>query len=387
MRIHLERCAAVTATPHTTWVFAVLGDGEGASTTVEVTSGGSEQVIDALAGMVEELHATGVTDEGQEGKVEELLGLTRHRLREDAVLATAVSALRSAAAQLAAARSGTSLHRFLGAGPTDSVELYANINRGLHATDRTPDAFERAAARAAREGFRSFKCAPFDEVSSSASAFRMFRRSAFRVLRQMELGLQRVAAVRRAIGPDARLLVDCHSRFSKDTAPTAARELDTFGVGWFEEPVQPTTSGDDLAVIARDAPMAVAGGESGYGVEFFNGLLHEEQPAAIVMPDVKYCGGVAEAVRAGRSAIGRRGGVSLHSPSGPISLLASAHVTAAVDGALPLEHAVHEVDWRADLIEPAERIEGGRLFLPPGPGLGAALNAELVRRYGRHWTP
>ena len=375
MRIHLERCAAVTATPHTTWVFAVLGDGEGTATTVEVTSGRSQQVVDALAGMVETLGGADVAGEGQ---VEELLGLTRHRLRADTVLAAAVSALRSAAAQLAAARSGMRLHRFLGAEANAAVELYANINRGLRATDRTPDSFERAAARATREGFGTFKCAPFDEVSPAMAPDRM--------LRQAELGLERVRAVRRAIGPEARLLVDCHSRFSAQVAPAVARELAALDVGWFEEPVQPTSAADDLAAIARDVPMPVAGGESGYGVEFFDGLL-DQRAVAVVMPDVKYCGGVAEAARAGRSAIGRGGGVSLHSPSGPISLLASGHATAAVDGALPLEHAVHEVDWRADLIEPAERIEGGRLLLPSAAGLGAALNTEVVRRHGRLWTP
>lgn len=62
------------------------------------------------------------------------------------------------------------------------------------------------------------------------------------------------------------------------------------------------------------------------------------------------------------------------------------HVTAALDGVLPLEHAVHEVDWRADLIEPAERIEAGRL-LPASAGLGAELNENVVRRHGRLWTP
>ena len=375
MRIHLERCAVVTATPHTTWVFAVLGDGEGTSTTVEVTSGRSEQVIDALAGMVESLRGTRVVGEGQ---VEELLGLTPHGLREDAALATAVSALRSAAAQLEAARSGASLHRFLGARPTAAVELYANINRGLRATDRTPDDFERAAARAAREGFRTFKCAPFDEVSPAMAPDR--------ILREAEPGLERVRAVRRAIGPEARLLVDCHSRLSAEAAPAVAGELATLDVGWFEEPVQPRSAAEDLAAIARGVPMPVAGGESGYGATFFDGLL-DAGAVAIVMPDVKYCGGVAEAVRAGRSAIARGWGVSLHSPSGPISLLASGHVTAAVAGALPLEHAVHEVDWRADLIEPAERIEGGRLLLPSSEGLGATLNAELVRRNGCLWTP
>ena len=376
MRIHLQRCAAVTATPHTTWVFTVLGDGEGTATTVEVTlSDRPQPVFDALTGMVEALRGVDVAGDAQ---VEGLLQLTRQRLRIDSVLAAAVSALRSASAQLQAARSEMSLHPFLGAEPTAAVELYANINRGLRATERTPDDFERAAARAAREGFRTFKCAPFDEVSPAISPGRM--------LRSADPGLERVRVVRRAIGPDARLLVDCHSRFSVETAPAVARQLAAHDVGWFEEPVQPRSAAEDLAAIARHVPMPVAGGESGYGVEFFDGLL-DAGAVAIVMPDVKYCGGVAEAVRAGRSAIGRGGGVSLHSPSGPISLLASGHATAAVDGALPLEHAVHEVDWRADLIEPAERIEGGRLLLPSATGLGAALNTEVVRRHGRLWTP
>ena len=376
MRIHLERFAVVTATPHTTWTFAVLGDGEGAATTVEVTlSNDPRQVIDALAGMVEVLSGTDVAGEAQ---VEESLGLTRQRLRADPALAAAVSALRSAAAQLEAARSGMSLHRFLGAEPTAAVQLYANINRGLRATDRTPDDFARAAARAAREGFVTFKCAPFDEVSPAMAPDRM--------LREAGLGLERVRAVRRAIGQDARLLVDCHSRLSADAAPAVARELAALDVGWFEEPVQPRSAAEDLAAIAREVSIPVAGGESGYGVEFFDGLL-AAGAVAVVMPDVKYCGGVAEAVHAGRAAIARGGGVSLHSPSGPISLLASGHVTAAVAGALPLEHAVHEVDWRADLIEPVERIEGGRLLLPSSKGLGATLNGAVVGRHGRLWTP
>ena len=375
MRVDLQRCVTVTATPRTTWAFAVLGDGDGAATTVEVTlADRSELVLDALADMVAALRGADLSGEAE---VEALLSLTRDRLRRDAVLATAVSALRTAVAQLDAARARVGLHRFLGAGPTAGVELYANVNRALRA-DRTPAGFARAAERAVREGFTTVKCAPFDEVDASMPPARM--------LRQAEPGLQRVRAVRRAIGPTARLLVDCHSRFSVDAAPAVAGELAAVDVGWFEEPVQPTSAVSELAAIARRVSIPVAGGESGYGVEFFERLL-DERAAAIVMPDVKHCGGVVEAVRTGRSAIGRGGGCSLHSPAGPISLLAGGHVTAAVDGALPLEHAVHEVDWRADLIEPAERIAAGRLRLPAAAGLGAALNWRVARRYGRVWNP
>ena len=104
------------------------------------------------------------------------------------------------------------------------------------------------------------------------------------------------------------------------------------------------------------------------------------------MPDVKHCGGAAVAARAGRAAIDAGGGVSLHSPSGQVSLLASGHVTASMPGAMPLEHAVYEADWRANLLSPPERVEGGRLHLMTGAGLGAALRWDELLRHGRVWS-
>ena len=376
MRLQVSRFAAVTATARTTWVFAELADGAGTVTTVEITFGDrSAQVAKVLAELV-----TALTERERAGELQvaERLGLAPERLERDVVLATAVSALRTAVTQLHAARAGVSLHRFLGADATGSVELYANINRSLHATARTPTDFARAAARAAQAGFRSIKCAPFDEVSAAFPPDRILRAAA--------AGLARVRAVRSTIGPAARLLVDCHSRFTAATAPAIAAELAQAGVGWFEEPVQPRTAAADLAAIARQAPMPVAGGESGYGTAFFDRLLNTGA-VSVIMPDIKHCGGVGEAVRAGRSALRRGGAYSLHSPSGPISLLASAHVTAAVPGALPLEHAVDEAGWRAGLLTPAERIENGRLLLPQAAGLGATLHWPSVRRRGHLWAP
>jgi len=376
MQIRMRRLAAVTVTPRTTWVFAELGGGNGAVTTVEITLGDrSAQVAKLLAELVAALRGW---EPAAEELVAERLGLTRQRVGRDVVLATAVSALRTAVAQLDAERAGVSLHRFLGAEVATSVELYANINRALHGTGRAPADFARAAERAARAGFRSFKCAPFDEVSSTLPPDRILSAAA--------AGLARVRAVRAAIGPASRLLVDCHSRFTAATAPAIAAELARAGVGWFEEPLQPRTAAADLAAIARQAPMPVAGGESGYGSAFFDRLL-ETGAVSIIMPDIKHCGGVGEAVRAGRAALRQGGAFSLHSPSGPVSLLASAHVTAAVPGALPLEHAVGEAEWRSELISPAERIENGHLHMPPGAGLGATLDWPAIVRHGRVWTP
>ena len=376
MRLGSGRFASVTVTPRTTWSFALISDGEGNSTTVEITHGGNpREVFDSVAGMLSALALENIQDESQ---VEGFLGLNQVKLRLDRVSATAVSAIRTAVSQLQALRDGVSLREHLGGPSVESVPLYANINRGLFATDRSPESFGRMADRAAEAGFSTFKCAPFDEVHPPSSPDR--------ILDEAAIGLARVAAVREAIGPDARLLVDCHSRFERDTAPIIVDELAKLNVGWFEEPVQPTADADDLGDIARWSPIPVAGGESGYGTDLFTQLLDSEA-ISVIMPDIKYCGGVAEAVSAGRSAVGRSKGFSIHSPSGPISLLASAHATAAVVGAMPLEHAVYEADWRADLILPAERIEAGRIWLTNAPGLGAEMDLDLVRRFGSVWEP
>jgi galactonate dehydratase len=194
-----------------------------------------------------------------------------------------------------------------------------------------------------------------------------------------------VAAVRAAIGPDVRLLVDCHRRFDLASAPRVAQELASLDVGWFEEPVDPYTQPDDMAEIARQVSMPVAGGEGLYGLGSFQRLLGK-RAAHVVMPDVMFCGGAAEAHRVGLLASRLGGGFSPHSPSGTVPLLTSAHVCAALPDPMPLEHAVDEAPWRHELLDPPERAEGGRLWLPSGPGLGVVLNAAAIDRRGRRWS-
>ena len=376
VRIARVRFAAMSVTEKTTWTFVEAYDGDGLRGVAEITCGAATaqaaRLTAELAGRL------GQADIADDGDIEGLLGLAAADMQADIALATAVSALRSAACDLLAQKRGATLTEWLGGARQDSVELYANINRHLLTRDRSAAAFGRAAELAVSNGFRTVKCAPFDEVAPPSTEDA--------ILELARPGIERVAAVRAAVGDDIRVLVDCHSRFERHTAPLVAEQLALSNIGWFEEPVQPTRDADALADIAARVPMIVAGGESGYGSEFF-GALVKRGAVNVVMPDVNYCGGVAEACAAGRAAIAAGGNVSLHSPSGPVSLIMGGHATATMAGALPLEHAVYEADWRAEVVLPNERVENGRLWLPSGSGLGAALNEAVVRRYGRFWTP
>ncbi|MCY3749383.1 MAG: mandelate racemase/muconate lactonizing enzyme family protein [Chloroflexi bacterium] len=366
------RYASVTVNHRTRWNFAEIGNDQGLTAVVETTSGGD--VAGRLTPLMQAVAGRRIPGEAD---VVGIAGLTPRQLTRDFALATAVSALRTAVVDIQAQRDGLSLTQALGCRPVESVELYANTNRHLLTTERRPRDFAAVAERAVRDGFRTVKCTPFDEVDPGNPGANL--------VESARPGLDRLAAAREAIGPEVSLLVDCHSRFDLKSAPIVAEELAQLDVGWFEEPVNPERDREALAEIAGRVSMPVAGGEHAYGAEFFQRLV-ASRAVDVAMPDIKHCGGVREAVRAA-ALVAREGGqTSLHGPSGPVSILAGAHVTAAMPAALPLEFGAYECPWRANLIHPPEHVHGGRVHLPTGPGLGARLNPSVLETRGHGWS-
>ena len=374
IEIDRVRFAEVVATEATTWTFVEVFDRDGLCAVAEITCGGdTAEAVRLIAELAGRLKGRGIADEGD---VEGMLGLAVADMQASMPLATAVSGLRTAVSELSARKKGISLTEELGGELQESILLYANINRHLLTRDRSPASFGRAAEYAVSQGFGIVKCAPFDGVGPPSTREE--------ILSVAGLGIERVAAVRAAVGDDVTVLVDCHSRFERHTAPVVAEQLAKSKIGWFEEPVEPTKDAEALGEITGEVSMITAGGESGYGREFFRSIV-ECGALNVVMPDVKYCGGLAEARAAGLAVVEAGGDVSLHSPSGPVSLIGGGHATAAMPGAIHLEHAVYETDWRAEVVEPYERVEGGRLWMPEGAGLGAVLNEGVVKKYGRYW--
>ncbi len=315
-------------------------------------------------------------------------GLTATELEQNVLLATAVSGLRCAVADALAKRANLPLHAYIRqqhghtGDAAQKVRLYANINRSMlpddrGPVDRSPESFTKMAERAMKEGFTTAKCAPFDECRAPHEQEGLPYCA--------EAGLERIRAAKDAVGPDRTLYVDCHSRFDLNSAFALGDELAAAGVGWYEEPVDPIEKMATMRRIHEKSPLPNAGAEMGYGVDIFKRLI-DEDVLDIVMPDVKFCGGPVEAYRVGMELEpDHPGSVSMHCPSGPLSLLASAHATAAFDNVLPLEHAVYEVEWRKEVMEPFEQIENGEFIIPEGPGLGGRVDPVMAETRGRRW--
>jgi galactonate dehydratase len=261
----------------------------------------------------------------------------------------------------------------LGGALRDKLRLYANINR--HVTDRSAAGFARAAEQAVSQGFSAVKLAPFDELRVPDHV-RTGPRAAWLP------GVERVRAVRASIGEDVELLVDCHGRMEASEALLVGRALADCNLYWCEEPV-PDYAVNDLARLGAALPMPIATAESLFGLEEFRPFL-ERRVVDILMPDVKHDGGLAETRHIAEAA--RLSGLLIapHNPAGPLATAATAQVARTLANFAILEYAWGEVPWRADLLDPPERIVDGYLQLPMGPGMGHRLNVDVVRQHLRN---
>lgn len=367
----------VRVTHKTCWSFIRLHTHDGLVGEGEATLTGQE---DALLAAAERLLPLVLRDATAESPGGFALQHTPADIRE----ASIVSAVDQALWSLHAQRAGQALAHVLGA-RRKQVPVYANINRRTGI--RTPEGFAASARVAMAAGHVAFKLAPFDEVSTSVCAQGQGPQA-------MRAGLARVAAVREAVGHDARVMVDCHWRFDEATARQLNEAAARLGVYWIECPLPevpdniPALAG--LRQQANGLGMLQAGLEMGIGWDSFRPYC-EGGAYDVVMPDMKYAGGIHEmqAISAGCASLGIQ--VSPHNPSGPICHAASLQVSATLDAFAMLELQFDESPLFDVLVRaPFVPVLGGQTVLPAGSGLGVALDEAVLHRHAerpvRSWS-
>lgn len=351
---------AVRVSDKTLWLFARIEDRSGACGLGEATLNGSEaKVFDALDRLAGRLWTHSSADPASFAAAAMPATLPE---------AAAVSALDTALWDLHARARGGRLVDALGGARRASVPLYANINR--RTVDRSPEGFAVSARKAREAGFEAFKVAPFDEVTPAVCARGEANAS-------MRAGLARVAAVRAEIGPTARLMVDCHWRFDEAVGASMIDALAELRVHWVECPLPETAA--TIPAVARLRGRAnrrgvlLAGMEQGVGVQAFAPWCRAGA-YDVMMPDVKYAGGLRNMLALGDLFAAHGVAMSPHNPSGPVAHAASLAVSAALLDFDRLEVQFDESPLFDSLVTgglPAS--VHGASPLPPGGGLGIAL--------------
>jgi len=72
---------------------------------------------------------------------------------------------------------------------------------------------------------------------------------------------------------------------------------------------------------------------------------------------------------------------SPHGPASPVGNMAAAQVCATLPNFNILEFSFGEVPWRAELIDPPERVVNSALPLTDAPGFGITLNEKIAAKY------
>jgi galactonate dehydratase len=292
------------------------------------------------------------------------------------IASSVASAVEQAMTDLRAKRAGVPLHALLGKPALEAVPVYANINRG--ARDRTPSGIAHAAREAVKAGFNAIKIAPFDGVywgDSDKDALE----------RKIETGIARIYAIREAVGPDIKVMADCHWRFDEARALRLLNEIGDARLYWLECPI--SENPDRFAALKRVRESAnalgikLAGAERQIGEPGFAPYI-DERLLDIVMPDVKYAGGYGEMIKIGASCRRHGAGFAPHNPTGPVCNLASMHLCAVAAGFLILEHQLAESDLYFEVVGGFRpRLVNGCFEIPGVPGLGVELDDQVLRAH------
>lgn len=282
----------------------------------------------------------------------------------------AVSGIEQALWDIAGKAAGQPVYNLLGGAVRRQIRVYANGWGGGGSLDKLVDAAKGVVAR----GFSAMKFDPFPNPWR-----------AYISRRDEDIAVERVAAVREAVGPDVEILVEVHRRLAPMHAVRVARRMEPYRPFWYEEPV----SSRDMAGLAearREINLPVVTGEELYTKAEFRDVF-EQRAADIINPDVCNCGGILELREIAAMAEVYHVVVSPHNyNSTAIGLAATVHAAAGMPNFLITEYFVNFEEVSRAVGTPLTPVNGV-IELPTAPGLGVNIDEAALARYAYQEFP
>ncbi len=250
---------------------------------------------------------------------------------------------------------GLPLYKYLGATHLHAVPAYAS--GGYYLEGKTPEMLGAELAGYVARGFKAVKMKVGRLADPAAEE-------------------ARIAAARRAIGPDVILMLDANNAWADlPTALRFMRRYEPYDPYWIEEPFGPDDI-DNHARLAERTKVIVATGEIEAGRWRFAELLRRGA-AQILQTDACVCGGISEFRRIAATADSF--GVTLcphwfHD--------VHVHLVAAIPNCRYVEFFPDDqvLNFRR-LLDRQLETSNGDILLPAGPGLGFDFDPKAVQRY------
>ncbi|MBI3942986.1 MAG: mandelate racemase/muconate lactonizing enzyme family protein [Chloroflexi bacterium] len=189
--------------------------------------------------------------------------------------------------------------------------------------------------------------------------------------------VERVRAVRAAVGPDFIIACDANQAWTPQAAMEFCRKAEPLNIRWMEEPVQWSDQLEGLRMVREASSIPVVAGQgeiSRYGCRD----LVQYGRVNILNVDVTLAGGITEWLRIAGMASMYHVDMAHHEEA-QVAL----HLLASIPHGLYVEifpNIKRDPMW-FELPAQQPRIRDGFMELPAGPGLGMPLNEEIIRQY------
>lgn len=204
---------------------------------------------------------------------------------------------------------------------------------------------------------------------SLAAGFRSVKMRLGRPLLREDV--ERVATVRKLIGPDIELMADANEAWRRDEAMRAFHALKDFGLVWIEEPIRPDDF-EGYAHLRAHGGVPIAAGENLHTVAEFTALI-SAGGVDFPEPDFTTCGGITPWMKIARLAEAHGLPVTSHGAHD-----VHVHLLAAVPNGAYLE--VHGFGLDRFIAQPLD-LRDGMAIAPDRPGHGIEFDRAGLETY------
>jgi L-alanine-DL-glutamate epimerase-like enolase superfamily enzyme len=197
--------------------------------------------------------------------------------------------------------------------------------------------------------------------------------------RRAEEDLEMVRGIRDGVGDGLKLRIDPNQGYAPEVAFPLSKDLEKYNLEYFEQPMPMSCIGE-AARLRRQTTTPIALNESVTTSEIVLQIL-KLHAADVLLPDTYQCGGILGVKKV--AALAEAAGVPcvFHCAHDlGLKTAAMLHVVASTPG-FTLANDCTYYGLVDDIISPLHRIDGGRMAVPEGPGLGVMVDEAKVRQY------
>src|SRR6478609_577322 len=219
------------------------------------------------------------------------------------------------------------------------------------------------------EGYTAMKLWSLDRVYQRSGGLRV-------AWSDLEEGLRPLHAIRERVGLKMELMLDGHGFFSLPAGLRIAHAMREIKPLWLEDVIRPDCV-ETIADFRAQAGCPIAVSEMLVSRDEYRQVL-DHRAADYVMIDPTWVGGISESRRVAELAQVCNVPALMHDCTGPLTLMAGLHVSAACANVTYQETVrAHIKTLYPLLIDDTLVVQSGYLPLPARPGLGVRLLPQL----------